>query len=140
VNHGDAAPLTADGIVPASFLSRRARSHQNIYIYICFLFSGVICLGVAALSLPLLSDASPPAYVIPLRFLQTSQYLHRLRNLARVVVRLIAALGPDHQKNTLTSRPDVVIDAALHDCLGLQELILGEFVLTDIPLLEYSPF
>jgi hypothetical protein len=53
---------------------------------------------------------------------------------------LIAALGPDHRENTLASHPDVVIDAALHDCLGLQELILGEFVLADIPPLEYSPF
>ncbi len=58
-----------------------------------------------------------------------------------MVNRLIAALGPNHQvQYTLASRPDVVIVATLHDCLGLQELILGEFVLADIPPLEYSPF
>jgi hypothetical protein len=75
----------------------------------------------------------------PLLFV-VSRYLHRLCNQARVVVRLIAALGPDHRENTLASCPDVVIDAALHDYLGLQELILGEFVLANIPPLEYSPF
>ncbi len=67
-------------------------------------------------------------------------YLHCLRNQARVGIRLIAALGPNHWENTLARRPDVFIDAALHDCLGLLELILGEFVLADIPPLEYSPF
>jgi hypothetical protein len=49
--------------------SRAERDHIKKNI-ICFLFSGVICLGVAALSLPLQSDASPPAYVTPLRFLR----------------------------------------------------------------------
>ncbi len=68
------------------------------------------------------------------------QYLHSLCNQACIVVWLIAALGPDHRENTLANRPGVVIDATLHDCLGLQELILGEFVLADIPPLEYSPF
>jgi hypothetical protein len=119
--------------------SHAKRNHIKKKI-ICFLFSGVICLGVAALSLPLRSDASPPAYIIPLCFFAALQYLHCLRNQACVIIWLIAALGPDHWENTLASRPYVVIDAALHDCLGLQELILGEFVLADIPLLEYSPF
>jgi hypothetical protein len=69
-----------------------------------------------------------------------SRYLHPLRNQACFFVQLIAALDPDHRENTIASHPDVVIDAALHDCLGLQELILGEFVLADIPPLEYSSF
>ncbi len=83
----------------------------------------------------------PPGLRHPPLLFAALQYLHRLCNQARVVVRLIAALGPDHRvQYTLASRPNVVIVAALHNCLGLQELILGEFVLADIPPLEYSPF
>jgi hypothetical protein len=88
---------------------------------------------------PPIRRLSPSLRHPPLLF-AALRYLHRLCNQAHVVVWLIAALGPNHQENTLASHPNVVIDAALHDCLGLQELILGEFVLADIPPLKYSPF
>ncbi len=138
MNHGDATPLIVDSIVPASFLSRGVRSHKKNYL------------------LPLLRRYMPrrrrPVSPSPIRRLPpglrhppslfaASRYLHRFRDQACIVVRLIAVLGPNHWvQYTLTSCPDVVIVAALHDCLSLQELILGEFVLTNIPPLEYSPF
>jgi hypothetical protein len=88
---------------------------------------------------PPIRRLSPGLRHPPLLF-AASLCLHCLHIQARVVIWLIAALGPDHRENTLASCPDVVIDAALHDCLGLQELILGEFILAYIPRLKYSPF
>ncbi len=138
MNHGDAVPLTTDGIVPASFLSRGARSHKKKY-YLLPLLRRYMPRRCRPVSPPPIRCLSPGLRHPPSLF-AASRYLHRLRNQAHVVVRLIAALGPDHWENTLASHPDVVIDAALHDCLSLQELILGEFVLTDISPLEYSSF
>jgi hypothetical protein len=107
---------------------------------ICFLFSGIICLGVAALSLPLQSDTSPPAYLISLCFLRRCDISIAFAIKLALSFGQLLALVPDHWvQYTLASRPDAVIVAALHNCLGLQELILGEFVLTDIPPLECSP-
>ncbi len=138
MNHGDATPLTADGIVPASFLLRGARSHQkkNDLLPLLWRYMPRRCSPVSP---PLIRCLSPGLRHPSLLF-AALRYLHRLCNQARIVIRMIAALGSDHWENTLASRPDVVIDAALHDCLGLQELILGEFILTIIPPLEYSPF
>jgi hypothetical protein len=137
VNHGDAAPLTTDSIVPASFLLRGAQSHQkkNLLPLLRHYMPQRRC----PVSPPPIRRLSPGLRHPPLLF-AASRYLHRLCNQACVVVQLIAALDPDHRENTLASRPNMVIDAALHDCLGLNELILGEFVLADIPPLQYSPF
>ena len=46
MNHGDAAPLTADGIVPASFLLRRARLKKKKIITLPFLLRRLFYLGV----------------------------------------------------------------------------------------------
>ncbi len=138
MNHGDAAPLTVEGIVPASFLLRRVQSHQKKNLHpLLWRYMLWRCRPVS----PSPIQRLPPGLRHPPLLFAASRYLHHLRNQACVIVQLIAALGPDHWvQYTLASRPDVVIVAALHDCLGLQELILGEFVLADIPPLEYSPF
>jgi hypothetical protein len=82
----------------------------------------------------------PSGYCHPPLHLMDHQYLHLLCNQVHAIVRLIAALGPNHQVEiTLTSCPDIVIVAALHDCLGLQEIMLGKFVLVNIPPHEDYP-
>ncbi len=82
----------------------------------------------------------PSGFCHPLLRLTDHQYLHLLCNQVHAVVWLIAALGPNHQVEiTLTSCPDNVIVAALHDCLGLQDIILGKFVLVDISPFEDYP-
>jgi hypothetical protein len=58
---------------------------------------------------PPIGRLSPGLRHPPLLFVAL-QYLHRLHNQAHIIVRLIAALGPNHRKNTLASRPYVVID------------------------------
>jgi hypothetical protein len=119
--------------------SRAERDHIKKKNYLLPLLRRYMPWRCHPVSPPPIRRLSPSLRHPPLLFVAL-HYLHRLRNQARIVVRLIAALGPDHRENTLASRPDVVIDAALHVCLGLQELILGEFILADIPPPEYSPF
>ena len=61
-NHGDAVPVAADGIVPASFLSRGARLYQHHQKNPRFLLLvGASCNGVVARILPLPIDVSLPA-------------------------------------------------------------------------------
>ena len=65
MNHGDAAPLTADGIGSASFLSRGARLLSKKKNH--FLFFGISCLDAAVLFLPPLpDDVFLPLSVTPL--------------------------------------------------------------------------
>ncbi len=93
MNHGDAAPLVADGIVPASFLSRGAwisKKKNNS----SFLFFGVSCHG-AVVRILLLTGASPPAFVTPPWQLTCHRVLHRLSDQAIILDRLIVALVPD---------------------------------------------
>jgi hypothetical protein len=92
VIHGDATPLVADGIVPASFLSRGARILKKKNC--SFLFFGVSCHD-AVVWILFLTGASPPAFVTPPRQLTCHRVLHRLCDQAIILDRLIVALVPD---------------------------------------------
>ncbi len=94
MNHGDAAPLVADDIVPASFLSRGARISKKKKKESSFLFFGVSCHG-AVVRILLLSGASPSAFVTPPRQLTCHRVLHCLCDQAIILDRLIVALVPD---------------------------------------------
>ncbi len=93
MTNGDAAPLVVDGIVLASFLSRRvwiSKKKNNS----SFLFFGVSCHG-AVVRILLLTGASLPAFVTPSRQLMRHRVLHRLCDQAIILDRLIVALALD---------------------------------------------
>ena len=94
MTNGDAAPLVADSIVPASFLSRGARISKKKKKKSSFLFFGVSCHS-AVVWILLLTGASPPAFVTPPRQLMRHRVLHRLCDQAIILDRPIVALAPD---------------------------------------------
>ncbi len=73
--------------------------------------------------------------------LTTQQLIRRFDDQLCQVRQLIATFGPAYQVGfALPSHPNAVVVAPLHVCLGLQELIVGDFILTDVPPLEDNPF
>ena len=60
------------------------------------------------------------------------QFLHRLRDQDHHIIWLIGVYGPLHRVGYSLSRgPDVVIVSTLRDCLGLQDIFVGELVTFD---------
>jgi hypothetical protein len=83
---------------------------------------------------PGLRHLPPPRLTTHQLIRRFDDQLHRFRQ-------LIAAFGPAYQVGfTLPSHPNAVVVAPLHVCLGLQELIVGDFILLDVPPLENNPF
>jgi len=135
VNHRDAAPLTADGIVPASFLSRGARLKKKKLLR--FPPSSVFHASAPfGFTLP---NASPPLRHPPRR-LTIHQFRRRLRDQNYHVIWLIGMYGPLHRvRYSLSCRPDVVVVSTLRDCFGLQDFIVGAFVSVDAHVFDDLP-
>jgi hypothetical protein len=73
--------------------------------------------------------------------LTTHQLIRCFDDQLRQARQLIAAFGPAYQVGfTLPSHPNAVVVAPLHVCLGLQKLIVGDFILPNVPPLEDNPF
>ena len=99
MNHVDAIPLAAGGIVPASFLSRGARVIQKkTHLNNPFFVSRHVCLGIVGCLLPWfprirpaasLPPPSPPSKVDAPRI--ALLFLHQ----ALIVQWLIIVLGPN---------------------------------------------
>ena len=74
----------------------------------------------------------PPSLRHPPRRLTIHQCLHRLRDQNHHIICLIGAYGPLHRvRYSLSRRPDVVVVSTLRDCLGLQDIFVGELVSLD---------
>ena len=129
MNHGDAAPLTVDGIIPASFLSRGARLLKKKKIASLFhrLFMPRRRRSVSPSPTHL-----PPSLRHPPRRLMIHQFLHRLRDQNHHIIRLIGVYRPLHWvRYSLSHRPDVVVVSTLRECLGLQDIFVGDLVRLD---------
>jgi hypothetical protein len=60
------------------------------------------------------------------------QFLHRLRDHNHHIIWLIVMYGPLHRvRYSLSRRPDVVVVSTLQDCLGLQDIFVGDLVRLD---------
>jgi len=126
VNHGDAAPLAAGGIIPASILSRGAciikkKNKQTNKPYNHFFVSRRLCLGDVDgclllrffLGLPrrqLLSDLDQSSGKI---------YLQPLTN-ASIYLRF-AVVAPS---SSSVAHPNSRVVASLRDCIGLHNIFL----------------
>ena len=137
MNHGDAAPLTAAGIVPASFLSRGARLHKKKKNYTSFLRRLLMPRRGRSGSL---SPTRPPPYLrhrLPPRRLTIHQFLRRLRDQHHRIIRLIGEYGPLLRvRYSLSRHPEVPLESTLRDCLGLQDIVVGDLVSLDAPAFQ----
>jgi hypothetical protein len=83
------------------------------------------------------SPTRPPPYLrhrLPPRRLTIHQFLRRLRAQHYRIVRLIGVYGPLHRvRYSLSRHPDVPLESALQDCLGLQDIFVGDLVSLDAP-------
>ncbi len=74
----------------------------------------------------------PPSLCHPHQRLTIHQFLHHLRAQQQRVAWLIGEFGPTHQiQYSLSCRPDVIVVSTLGDCLGLQDIFAGEFIILD---------
>ena len=71
---------------------------------------------------------------LPPRRLTIHQFRRRLRAQHYRTVWLIGVYGPLHWvQYSLSRHPDVVLVSTLHDCLGLQDIFVGELVSLNAP-------
>ena len=126
MNHGDAAPLSADGIVPASFFSRGARLLQKkkkkyISTLPFFLLWHFMPRRQRSVS-PSPPRRCPSLCHRPQR-LTVHQFLHCLRAQRLHIAQLIVVYGPSHRiEFSLSRQPGVLVVAPLIECLDLQDL------------------
>ncbi len=82
----------------------------------------------------------PPSLRHPPRRLTIHQFLHRLRDQNYHIIWLIGVYGPLHRvRYSLSRRPDIVVMSTLWDCLGLQDIFVGELVSLDAHAFDDLP-